>query len=583
MSELSSHTVCALQRAISHAERVRARMSKVRRKFLEAYAGRHFLMSDDAKSSPIPLLYTSVAIYIAQLVAQHPAAAVSSKFRKYRPFGRSMQIHLAGKARELDMRKRMRRAVFDSMFGVGITYAGVHQTGEVLANGAKVAVGRSYVSNISLDHYVQDPGCRDIEEALWQGHLMELPIEGCRDQFDNMDNVTISTKSYADGDASERLTSGYKEDRRELHDMCQFNLVFYPEADGIFAIPLEGQGEKALKDIEYKGPEEGPYDILGYMPMEGTAWKVPPVTQWHDWHEMINTVACKFREQATDMRKVLAYTSGAADDADRVMQARNGTAVKVDQLDQLAEFTFSEPSQAMQPLLQFLMGIGSLITGNTDLIGGMSASASSATEAALLQSNAAGRINDMRTEIEHFAAGIFKKIAFYEFNDPLLDSTVYKRVRGTDMEFPERLTPDSLEGQHFDYIWSVTPYSMSPKDPAKTAQNILQWVTQFVMPALNIQPALAQQLDLETLVRVSGEKMGIDEVDDFFEARRANPTDMTMAAQAGQGFPTSPSSSPADQMQQMMAQSLGAKMPGMNANQTPSNMPREAVAAAAGA
>ena len=75
------------------------------------------------------------------------------------------------------------------------------------------------------------------------------------------------------------------------------------------------------------------------------------------------------------------------------------------------------------------------------------------------------------------------------------------------------------------------------------------------------------------------------DTENYFEVRRANPTDMTLAAQSGGqgGFPVSPGSSPSDQMQQMMAQSLGAKMPVMNPGQTPSNMPREAVSAAAGA
>ncbi len=585
MSMLSPKYVMALQAAIVEAEKVAATLARQRTEYIKAYAGRHALLDENVLPSPIPLLYTTIAIYIAQLVAQHPAAMVTSKYRPYRPFAKTMEAHLEGKIRELDMRGILRSGVFDAMLGQAVFYTGLHRTGEVDINGSSYDVASSYISLVSNQSYVIDPECRKREEALFEGHRMELPLEYCQDAYDHADKLTPSAEAYGQVSEDDKTNAQLRGERRDLEEMCQFHAVWLPKYDNVIAyIPIEGQGDQPLKIMDYDGPDDGPYDMLGFMPMSGSPFPVPPAAVWSDLDAMVNQLARTFADQAKEMKKLLAYEAGFEDDADRILKAPNMAALKVSDITKLKEFTFGEPSQMLQPLISWLMSVGSTMMGNTDLLGGLSASADSATEAGLMQVNAGVKMSDMRGQVEAVTANLLKKVAYHEFTDPLLDSTVYQTIRGTDIELSTRLTPDTIEGRYFDYIFKIQPYSMAPKNPEKNAMQILQWVTQGIFPLLNLDPQLAEQVNSEALIKAMGQGMGVDNVDEFFETRRTAPATGGLPESGGQGnFAVSPSSSLADQTSQIMAQQLGAKMPGMNAGQVPSNMSREAVSAAAGA
>ena len=72
--------------------------------------------------------------------------------------------------------------------------------------------------------------------------------------------------------------------------------------------------------------------------------------------------------------------------------------------------------------------------GNLDLLGGLSPQSDTVGQDELLASNASKRIADMQDRVTEFTTRIVKDLAWYLWNDPLIDLPLVKRLDGSDLE-----------------------------------------------------------------------------------------------------------------------------------------------------
>jgi len=523
--EVSEKQVARLHKLIGASE---SRLGAFRQRRVEAMTqlvGRHYgsRMDKHAKREPMNMIYSAAAAYIPQLVTRHAAYRVRAPHNPdLKHPATQIETAVNRTIREMDVRRTMRQIVFDSVFGWGLWKTGVCMGAVQAAEGELHDPGQTFVDRVDPDDYIIDPAARQREEARVEGNKFRIPLSEAVEAFDNTDGLQATYQAYGGGsDTSEKAEALAVSERgpaiNELEDYVELRHVIMRDEGILVVLPKEGEGVRPLEITEYNGPEMGPYGMLGYMFLSDNVIPLPPVALWMDLHEMINALMRKMRRQADRAKSVLAYEDRGADDAARIVSSNDGDTARVQNIDALKQLEFGGIAPFSEGLTQWLIGMFSRQSGNTDLIGGMASDSRTATEAAFVQGNASVRIGDMQAQVHDMASDIGRSIMWYEiFDNPDLQMQLSQHIKGAELDVPFKLTPDGLIGEFLDYEIEVVPYSMKPRDPDEYAKTVLQWFTAVVLPTMEIGLAQGAVPNVPAFVKLLGEEMGIKNTDELY-------------------------------------------------------------------
>lgn len=516
--ELTAAYVSRLQDAIQASE---LRMKEFRNRRLEAlqqFVGTHYGGHRRRKKAvPINVIYTGASVYVPNLVARNPAYRVRTETDPLRPFANTFELsHNKFCRKEIGLKKILRQTVFDSIFGMGLVKIAYLSPGrQIDIEGEIVDIGEISVVRIDEDDYILDPWARDREEAQFEGHTMRVPLDWAKEVYDNVDGLAATHAPFGGEQAAEQSqVAGVK--AQELEESTEVSEVFLSRRGLIVTLPAKGQGTKPLNVIEWEGPEAGPYAMLGYTYVADNALPLPPVAVWMDLHEMINALARKMKRQSERQKKILAYEDRAAEDAQRIVNADDGETVKVTDAKAFAEIEFGGTSPFQEGFLQWLLMLSSRQQGNVDLLGGLASKSRSATEAAMVGGNAQVRVTDMADMVYTFAKEIGERVAWFLWNDPLVQIDVRKTVAGTNIGVPASFSAETLQGDFDDYDFSIQAYSMKPKNPEEYAKSLMEWWSAVVLPTMEMAAAQGAGPDIPAFVRLMAKEMGIDEVEELY-------------------------------------------------------------------
>jgi len=101
-----------------------------------------------------------------------------------------------------------------------------------------------------------------------------------------------------------------------------------------------------------------------------------------------------------------------------------------------------------------------------------------------------------------------KKIARYDWTDPMLQEVVNKQIG--NISIPVEVNSSNLQGEFFDYNFDVMPYSMQKINPETKYQKTLQWISQVILPTLQMAASQGAVLNAPELARRTAEYLDID-------------------------------------------------------------------------
>lgn len=587
---LTSKYVRRLHRAIRRSEQIVRGYREKRLKVIRQYIGRHYGNAEDSvKATPLSGIYLSTLVYVAQLSARRPAVKVRTEYAHLRPFAFAFEMELNRMIRkELDVRRRTRQVVVDALFGVGLTKTGLAGELEARIGGERVLVGEPFFDRFDMDDYVFDPAARDREEMLWEGNRYRLPLHIAQEEFENADKLKASYKPTDDrsGELAEMEADPGAEHIQEITDFVEVYDVYIPSERLLVTIPKEGQGTEPLQEVEWRGPEHGPYDMLGFHYVPNKVMPLPPASKWYDLDVLANALLRKIRRQLERAKTIVAAEIGSEEDAQKLRDASDGEIVYVRRPDTMQEVKFGGPDQELMSALQFVVGLFSRQSGNTDLMGGLNAEARSATEASFLQANSKTSVNDMRVQVEDMVRRAVETLGYWRHTDPLKEFFTTYTIPGTDLQVPYRIEPQARSAVPFSQLdFEVVPYSMQPQDPEQQAQRLYQWFTQAVLPTMQFAMMQGDRVNIPGIVRKLAYEWDIDGADELYQPAPPNAiSEMVgqgMTSMAQDRMPVSNRASAEQQSLDMLAQQLGQKMPGQNPGQAPPHMSQEALGAAA--
>jgi hypothetical protein len=480
---------------------------------------------EEKKASPISLIANGVNTTVPNLVFKDPYVQISTDILLYRDYAMRLELETNYEiVHRMKLRRTARKVVVDSMFGPGIVKVGLANGDQTLdLEGKRFNLGSIYADRVDLDDFVFDPMARDIDEWEWVGNRFRMPKDQAMELYDP-ELVKKLCSRYRDGNYRDEVSNLWGDGRiveqyQDIEEYVDLVEVFIPGENLIITIPYgskQGYGpEKSLRVVEYKGPERGPYHILGYHWIPDNPLPLPPVAHWYWLHVLGNRVARKMARQAERLKRVLAYTSPAVADAKEVVDAEDGATIEVEDVNNLKEVTYGGMTEEAAEFLAWVESEFSKQAGNIDILGGLKDDSPTATQSQQLNNNASIKVTDMQEQVYHFMAEVCRDIVFFIHGDPLREHMNIQRAGGVESEI--LYSPEFRKGTFLDYTTKIKPYSMAPQEPNLKLKRFMEFISQGIPALTQAAMQLGPAFKLDRALALVGRLMSIDELDELID------------------------------------------------------------------
>ena len=496
-----------------------------RNRMVASWVSGYFSRHSRGTGHTMNLVDRAIGILIPYLAMSNPAVHCEARIPKLKPWAYTTQLGLNHLLEEIKFSKTvLRPAIFNSMFGAGIVKTGLMKEWELNVLGNNLDVGQPYAITIDDEDYIGDISADRREDFEMEGHYYVMPTEQAKEFFGSRhaDSITPSYKRFGDSSVKDVVASNKMgNDYHTLRHWTRFIDLYLPDEGVTITLLADGTYKKILQTVEYDGPEDGPFDFLGYKYAMKNSMPVPPAWGWIDMDTAMNTLINKMRAQAEREKSVLAFSAEAADDAEAYASKPDGGTLRVDNVDAMKEIKSGGVNPQNYDWVTYIEGQFSIQGGNLYQLGGRGQQANTLGQEQMLMTNASRIVDDMSNSVYDFAQSIMKKLAFYIWNDPLIQIPVIKRMQGTadiDVVFDKY----AQEGDFYDFNFKIQPYSMQRFNPGIQSQKLMQFLGQWVLPIMPIAQQQGVKIDIDAATKKIAEYLQLD-IDDLWQS--AVPSD----------------------------------------------------------
>lgn len=503
--------------------------------FIKEYVGAYYKREKGLTGDePINLIFRSIATFVPNLVMQNPVNMVVTDYLQHKPYAELLSLALNSVNRQTKLKDTLRAWITSAFFGWGIMKVGLAAKGEMLQiDDVCIDPGQVYAQLVDLDSFVLDPTCTNVRNANFMGHKTTVPRQYLLDTDIYNHDLVMRIPKSSTARKRDRVSDITKQDTQDsemmsLQDNVDVVELWVPQADAIVTIPDPEQAtfEDYIGVTEYYGPKEGPYVFLSFTPpVPGNPFPVAPVSMHYDLHCMANRVMSKSMNQADNQKDLLLYMPVAAEDAQEIIDAKDGDVIASADPKAAQTFSIGGANKENIQMIQQLQVWHNYMSGNPDQVAGnmtpgTKGSKETATRSQILQSNASVSIEDSRGIIYDQTAEINRRIAWYLHTDPLINLPLTKRVSAGEYK-QLFLTPEQRQGDFLEYTFRIVARSMSKMDPDVRTKRIAEFGTNILPAAANTAMILMQigvPFNLQRYLTRIGEEMGVGEwVLDLFD------------------------------------------------------------------
>ncbi len=477
---------------------------------LKQYVGTHYGEKGAEFRVPVNLMELAVSIYSRQLAARAPRALVTTRVPALRWAVEEFNLALNHVIKEIGLDVHFRRTVMDSLFGLGVMKVGVGPS--VGHSSFLVDAGQPFAENVDLDDWVHDMTAKQIDQCLYFGNRYRLPTDAIResDMFDKGAREAIipfdvrhGVNEVGDTRANTMTTGGADHLEGEYVSQTELWDIWLPFENLIVttAANPDGLSTTPLRVVEWDGPEQGPYHMLYYNEVPSNSMPLPPAALWTDLHDLGNRVMRKLARQAERQKSVLGYAGTASDDAERIKEAADGEAVRMDDPTKVQQYVYGGIDQ---PNLAFLLQIKDMFAyfgGNLDSLGGLGPQSETLGQDQLMSAAASQRVADMQDCVGKFAKGVMEALAFHVWHDPSTQYELEKPVAGSNKRTaPFIFSDETREGDWLDYNIDVEPFSMTHQTPQMRIAALKDAFNTFVMPSAQLLQQVGKMPDMDKVL-----------------------------------------------------------------------------------
>lgn len=486
-------------KAVRACERMKEPTDEKNQQMLRSYISRYHSKIPAKNPHPLNMLDRAVSIWLPFLVGGIPKILVEPKIDlALKPFAYTFQLALNQwlKNNKFDQRT-LEPVVFNSLFSAGIIKTGTASDETKMIAGNSVVTGKPFSEVVDNSNYVFDIVARDQDEYEFQGDKYLLPTEEAKEMYPR----------YADKIEQDFLLYGENHPKHnenpnnvsysELRKYTEFLDLWLPKERVIITIlPPKKNCHKILKTVPYKGPDTGPYDVLGYKWISGSTIPIPPIYSLMELDTAINTLFSKAREGAERLKKI--GVADGKDDAKTARDAAYGDMCNLANPEAVKEITLGGVVPEIWEFLGFSLAQFSEQSAVTGL--DYRARAKTLGQEQILMTNATRILDFMSQKVHAFTSSIAEKLAFEMWRNPTLQIEAVMKVMGIG-EVPVRYSQFEQEGSFLDYNLDIEMYSMQKLPPEDRFNKLWQILTGVILPLAPIAAQQGKQLNAEEIIK----------------------------------------------------------------------------------
>ncbi len=503
-----------LFRAMQESHRRLLPFRQLSRSLVEDYAGSGYGNEGNMpkRETVVNLMNQAVDAYTMALVANRPRVIISSAREELENFAQRFQIALNNLIGEIQLEQTLRQSVLDAFFSVGVVK--VHMADSpfvMLEEGLWVDPGVPFASNVALDNFVYDISATEWHRVRFAGDAYRIPFEDLKaDFFDQKVVKTLAptSKGGADEERLDMISKGFETDDDEIEPMIDLIDVWLPREEKVytFAIDLRGRfsGTSApLAEMDWNGPEFGPYKILKFNDVPENIMPTSPASHLTSLSRLANNVLRKQARRARSQTKVHTYTPAGAETAKKIRAASDDQWVMAEEPKEIGEVLVGGVDPQSQAFFLGVVELYDRMAGNLQAVLGLGAQSETVGQEQLIHSSASKKIAQMQYRVTDFTRDIVRDLGHMLWSDAAKVIPARIDVPGAEgFSVDATWTPEQREGDFFDYDLNIDVYSMPYQSPNQRVQSLNYLLTQVYAP---LAPILAQQggaINLQKLTEV---------------------------------------------------------------------------------
>lgn len=501
-----------------------------RLELLRDMAGYNYSSHGTPDRVPVNMLDLASEIYMNHLAATAPQTLVTSPKIGLRTSTENLKLALNHLLNEINFEDTMQTVVKNALVGLAPIRIGLNQSKTVEIGGSSHDTGQPFVDAIDLSDWVHDMKARRLEDIAFCGHRYRMRYSDFKNcgLFENIEMVQLLDESTQDDEYDEHdprtISQGEHWEADRMFKYVELWDMWIPSENTVLTIQLGNVGP-IFREVEWDGPEAGPYRFLWFKRLPNNIMPVAPLAGLSDLQEGITKIFNKLVRQAERQKTVGLVLVGSEKDGQLVRDAEDGEMVASTDPNSVNEVSFGGIDQENLMFFLQMKSLFSYLAGNLDTLGGLSPQADTLGQEELLSAGATKKIRGMEKAVFKVVKAITEDLAFYLWNDPLIDLPLVKRLGGRNgVEIPIRYTPEMREGDFLDYNISIEPHSMQHQSPQEKLQKIFAYLQQIAIPMMEYWQGQGVVLDAQKLNDIVAEYSNLPEVNDLFI--RTTPPDI---------------------------------------------------------
>ncbi len=478
------------------------------------------------RTHTINLMDRGVSTLVPFLTEGNPRILVNTRIPELRGYAYTTQLALNFFIEKLKLAETVLiPAAINSMFGAGIARTSFYYDRTISENDVSIKLGTPNVEVIDDANYIGDPSAKRRADFTLEGDMYTLPTEYAKDFFAGKDKFGNQIADYITSDATlavdydpKRIANpAWDKKGLSIRDYTTFIDFYLYDENTIVTVMPKGRKAKILREVEWDGPAGGPYDYVGYKFFPNTPFPLPPAWSWHDLDTTMNLLIDKMREQAEAQKNLLCFSAEAADDVKEVVKTPNNGTVRVANVDAMKQISLGGVNELNYQWVGYVENEFSKQGAASDIMGGRGANAPTLGQEQLIYSNASRIVNNMYTRFMSFTTSIVQKLAWAFWTDPTTYVPVIKEIPGVG-ELPVKFSSTEKVGDFYDFAFNIVPYSTQRNSPELQFQKIMQLMSQWILPTLQLAASQGQQIDFPQVTRILGDYLGIDTMNQWFKS-----------------------------------------------------------------
>jgi hypothetical protein len=472
----------------------KARKSRV--EHIRQYVGMHYGENGADQRVPVNFMELAVTIYTRQLAARAPRCMITAHNEDLRPYAKNMELALNQIPDEVDLGSTLRRAVMEAMFAYAVVKVGLQPTGIPVLG---IDPGAPFVDLISIDDHFMDMTAKCRKEMQFEGNDYWLDIDAARELYDG-DNTKVDPDEYTlSGAMGEPRAEGVgtQDDTREasFKDRVRLRDVWLPGERKLVTYGITSG--LRYREIEWDGPDMGPYHMLGFSDVPGNLLPLPPAALWIDMHELANRLFRKLGKQADGKKTVHAF-NGDDEAVNAFKNAGDGDGIRFSGAAPQMLTTAGVDPTTLAFFLQ-VKDLHSYFAGNLDALGGLGPMSDTVGQDKMMSEAASARVKTMAEATVDFAKGIFRSLAWYEWVHPAKERVIEKEVKGAGIKIASKWSKATRKGEFLDFNFDIDAYSMQDDSPSIKMQKIATALERFIYPAMPFIQEQGGFIDMQEL------------------------------------------------------------------------------------